>query len=164
MRRNFEVRLRVGGGRCSPPGGRLRRMGTPAQPETERNAMPLVRIDLAEGTSPEYRAALADTVYRELVEVAGAPENDRFVIISEHKAENLFIDPHYINERTDAAVTIQIVFNSGRTLEVKKALYKAIATSLNIRLGVRTEDVIINLIDVPKENWSFGRGEAQYAD
>jgi len=27
---------------------------------------------------------------------------------------------------------------------------------------LRKEDVFINLIEVPKENWSFGNGDAQY--
>jgi 4-oxalocrotonate tautomerase len=126
--------------------------------------MPLVRIDLAEGTSPEYRSTLADVVYRALVDVGGAPANDRFVVVSEHKRENLDIDPHYIVDRTADALIIQITFNQGRTVETKKALYQAIADGLHERLGLRTEDVTIGLIEVPKENWSFGRGVAQYAD
>jgi hypothetical protein len=28
--------------------------------------------------------------------------------------------------------------------------------------GVRPEDVMINLVEVLPENWSFGHGEAQY--
>jgi 4-oxalocrotonate tautomerase len=58
---------------------------------------------------------------------------------------------------------IQITLNQGRTLEMKKALYKRIADLLHQELNLRKEDVLINLIDVPKENWSFGNGEAQYA-
>jgi 4-oxalocrotonate tautomerase len=29
--------------------------------------------------------------------------------------------------------------------------------------GMRPEDVFINLVEVAKENWSFGNGIAQYA-
>jgi len=126
--------------------------------------MPLVRIDLAEGTSSEYRATLADVVYQALVDIAGAPVNDRFIIVNEHKRENLVIDPRYIVDRTDDALIIQITLNQGRTLDTKKALYRAIVDGLHERLGLRTEDVVIGLVEVPKENWSFGRGEAQYAD
>ena len=58
---------------------------------------------------------------------------------------------------------IQITLNQGRTTEMKKALYKRIAELLEKELNLRKEDVLINLVEVPKENWSFGNGEAQYA-
>jgi len=60
-------------------------------------------------------------------------------------------------------VFIQITLNAGRSVELKKAFYKRIADDLHAQLGVRTEDVFINLIEVAKENWSFGNGVAQYA-
>ncbi|MNP50521.1 4-oxalocrotonate tautomerase [compost metagenome] len=53
--------------------------------------------------------------------------------------------------------------SEGRTLEKKKLLYKTIVESLNTQLAVRLEDVFINLVEVKKENWSFGNGLAQYA-
>jgi 4-oxalocrotonate tautomerase len=74
------------------------------------------------------------------------------------------MDPHYFVERTAAALIVQIVFNQGRCVETKKALYRAIADGLHERIGIRIEDVMINLIEVPKENRSFGGGEMQYAD
>lgn len=125
--------------------------------------MPLVRIDLPEGTSPSYRSALVDVVYEALTTVAGAPENDRFMVASEHRTENLVMDRHYLVDRTAQALIIQITFNRGRDTDVKKKLYQAIAQGLHDELGLRIEDVFINLVEVPKENWSFGSGVAQYA-
>ena len=52
---------------------------------------------------------------------------------------------------------------AGRAVEKKRAFYKAIADGLHDRLKLRREDVIISLIEVKKENWSFGNGVAQYA-
>lgn len=126
--------------------------------------MPLVRIDLAEGTTPDYRQQIVDVVYTALTEVAGAPADDKFMVVSEHKPGNLVMDPHYLVDRTERALIIQIIFNAGRTVEVKKRLYRAIADGLHARVGLRTEDVFIGLVEVPKENWSFGGGVAQYAD
>jgi 4-oxalocrotonate tautomerase len=60
-------------------------------------------------------------------------------------------------------VMIQITLNEGRALEQKKALYQAIADGLNQTLGVARGDVFVNLVEVKKENWSFGNGIAQYA-
>ena len=65
--------------------------------------------------------------------------------------------------RTDDLVMIQITWNEGRTVEQKKALFKTIADGLNAAIGLRREDVLIDLIEVKKENWSFGNGIAQYA-
>jgi len=98
------------------------------------------------------------------VTVAGAPENDKFVTIVEHTPGTLIMDPSYIVERSNRALIIQITLNAGRTTDVKKRLFHAIADGLHSSIGIRTEDVVINLVEVPKENWSFGLGEAQYAD
>jgi 4-oxalocrotonate tautomerase len=103
-------------------------------------------------------------VYDGLVYVAGAPANDKFMIISEHGPGSLVTDPNYVVARSERALVVLITLNAGRTIEVKKNLYRAIADGLHKRIGLPTEDVFINLVEVPKENWSFGRGEAQYAD
>lgn len=58
---------------------------------------------------------------------------------------------------------IQITLNSGRTTEMKKAFYKRVADLLAAEIKIRAEDVLINLVEVSKENWSFGNGVAQYA-
>ena len=74
-------------------------------------------------------------------------------------------DPTYLGiQRSENAIIIQITLNEGRaTLELKKLYYKALADGLHERLGLRREDVTINLVEVKKENWSLGNGEAQYA-
>ena len=125
--------------------------------------MPLVRIDLMEGKPPEYRRALADGVYRALVEAAGAPEHYQFAVVSEHGQDGLVYDPNYLGiERTDDVIFIQITLNEGRSVEKKKDLYKKIAELLTEKPGVRPEDLMINLVEVSKANWSYGHGEAQY--
>ena len=58
---------------------------------------------------------------------------------------------------------IQVTLNEGRTTELKKAFFRAVADGLHQRLGLRKQDVFMSLVEVKKENWSFGNGEAQYA-
>jgi 4-oxalocrotonate tautomerase len=73
------------------------------------------------------------------------------------------IDPNYLGiHRSDSCVFIRITLNSGRTVEQKQQFYQAVADGLHKTVGLRREDVFINLVEVPKENWSFGNGEAQY--
>ena len=125
--------------------------------------MPLARIDLRKGKDAAYRQQVARVVYDAMVGV-GVPVNDRFELVNEHDAGNFQYDPDYLGiHRTDDLVIIQITWNEGRTVEQKKQLYKTIADGLAKSPGVRPEDVFINLVEVKRENWSFGNGIAQYA-
>ena len=126
--------------------------------------MPLVRIDLAAGKSPDYRRTLGEVVYEAMISTINVPKDDRFQIITEHTPADFIVDPNYLGiERSPDCVIIQITLSDGRTVDQKRAFYKAIADGLNSRLNLRREDVFINLVEVRKENWSFGNGEAQYA-
>lgn len=126
--------------------------------------MPLVRIDLREGKSEEYKKALADGVHKALVEGSGAPPDDRFQIITEHAAGGIICDPNYLGiKRSDNIVMVQITLSAGRKLAQKKMLFERMAEILKEKPGLRPEDLMINLVEVAWENWSFGNGEAQYA-
>ncbi len=127
--------------------------------------MPLARIDLVQGMSAEHRRAVGDIVYEAMVEVLKAPTNDRFQVVTEHPVDAIIADENYLGvRRTQECIFIQLTLNAGRTVEQKKAFYKAVADALHVRLGLRREDVFINLVEVQKENWSFGNGIAQYAE
>jgi phenylpyruvate tautomerase PptA (4-oxalocrotonate tautomerase family) len=126
--------------------------------------MPLARIDLPAGKPAHYGRAVADVVYEAMVATLKAPKDDRFQVISEHTRDTLLIDPTFLGiERSADALIIQLALNEGRTVDVKKAFYKAVADGLHERVGLRREDVFISLVEVRKENWSFGNGIAQYA-
>jgi phenylpyruvate tautomerase PptA (4-oxalocrotonate tautomerase family) len=125
--------------------------------------MPLTRIALRAGKPAEYRKALTDSIQRSLVDTFNVPKDDIFMLITEHEAGNFVYDRQYLHiERSDDLVVIQITLNNTRTLEMKKALYKRMADELAESPGLRREDVLINLVEVLKENWSFGNGIAQY--
>ena len=127
--------------------------------------MPLVRIALRAGRSESYKRAIGDAVHRAMVETINVPAKDRFQIITEHDAAGLVYDPSYLDiPRTDGVLFIQITLNTGRSVEMKKALFARIAGLLSEDPGVRREDVFVSLVEVPKENWSFGNGIAQYAE
>ena len=126
--------------------------------------MPLVRISLREGKPESFLQKAGDAIHRAMTETISVPPLDRFQLITEHGKSQFVYDPSYLNvKRTDDLIVIQISLNTGRTTEMKKALYKRIVELLNQELNVRKEDVLINLVEVSKENWSFGNGEAQYA-
>jgi phenylpyruvate tautomerase PptA (4-oxalocrotonate tautomerase family) len=126
--------------------------------------MPLVRIDSPDSRTTEDLAAIGDGVHRALIEAIGIPEQDRFQVLSRHAPGLLVFDHHYLGiSRSDGVVFVQITLSVGRSVEQKKALYAAIVRNLGRSPGIRGEDVFVNLVEVVKENWSFGNGVAQYA-
>lgn len=127
--------------------------------------MPFVRISLRQGTSFEYRQAIADGVHRAMVEAIAIPPGDRFQVITEHPADSLIYDPSYLGiERSDRVVFVQITMSTGRKPQQKRSLFKRMAEILKESPGLRPQDLLVNLVEVSWENWSFGAGEAQYMD
>ncbi|MDE1182089.1 tautomerase family protein [Paraburkholderia sp.] len=127
--------------------------------------MPFTRIALRAGKPAAYRRALTESVHRGLREIFSVPEDDIFMTITEHDADNFFYGKHFLGvNRSDDLVMIQITVSNTRSIDQKKALYQRIVDHLAESPGVRREDVFINLVDVMKENWSFGNGLAQYAE
>lgn len=126
--------------------------------------MPLVHISLRTGKTVAYRQAIFDGVYQAMRETFNVPEDDQFMVMTEHDAANFRYGASYLDvARSDDLVFIQITANNTRTIEQKKALFRRIAERLGEAPGVRPEDVFINLVEVARENWSLGHGLAQYA-
>ena len=122
--------------------------------------MPFARIDLLQGKPADYRATLADIVYQGIFGVLKAPEGDRFVVIGEHNAENLIYDPKFLGfERSPDFILIQVTSTVGNDQQTKLAFFRFIADELKSKLDVRPADVMINLVFVKKEDWSFGGGD-----
>jgi 4-oxalocrotonate tautomerase len=127
--------------------------------------MPLVRISLRQGTSPEYRKALGDGVHRAMVEALAIPPEDHFQVITEYPPEGLIYDPQYLGvRRSDRVVFVQITLSSGRKPQQKRRLFKRMAEILAQTPGLPPQDLLINLVETSWENWSFGNGEAHYMD
>ena len=126
--------------------------------------MPLIRVSLRAGKSADYRRAIAENIYGSLRETFNVPENDFFATVDELQPRDFIYDRKYFNiERSDDLVLIQLTVSNTRTVEQKKALYRRIVERLGKNPGLRPQDIFLNLLEVAKENWSFGNGEAQYA-
>jgi 4-oxalocrotonate tautomerase len=127
--------------------------------------MPLVRIDLDASTSAPVRQTISDVVYDAMASTAKVPADDKFMIVSTHATGDLIFPKNgYLGVKYTAGIVfIQITWNTGRSTEVKKALYRKVADEIHGKTGIRKEDVWISLVEVSPENWSFGNGEMQYA-
>jgi 4-oxalocrotonate tautomerase len=139
-------------------------MASPSQTRSS-SIMPLTRISLRRGKSPAYLQAIRDGLYRAMREALNVPENDRFILITEHDGAEFDYGTDWPVgiARTDDLVILQITVHDTRTLAQKKALYRCIVALLTESPGIRPEDIFINLLQVPAENWSLGLGEAQFA-
>ena len=126
--------------------------------------MPLVRISIMKGRPEGFGKKVGEIIHQAMVDTINVPAKDRFQVITEHDKDSLIYDPSYLDiPRTNGLIIIQVTLSEGRTFDLKKTFYKTVAERLNKELHVRLEDVFINLVEVKKENWSFGNGVAQYA-
>lgn len=126
--------------------------------------MPFVKVYLRRGKSPEYLRSVGDAIHEALVATANVPQDDRFQVIQQLEPDLLIAHPSYggVNRSSDLVI-VEITLNAGRTVDVKKALYADIASRLQKTVDVRPDDVLVSLVEVTKENWSFGGGRATYA-
>ena len=126
--------------------------------------MPFVRIDLSKKHPEGFAQQVGEIVYQVMTTHINVPKDDKFQVITKHESQELVVPKSYLGiEYSEDIIFIQVTLNEGRTTELKKKFYKAICEGLVERLKVRPQDIVINLIEVNKENWSFGNGEMQYA-
>lgn len=125
--------------------------------------MPFVRIDLGKQYPEGVAQKIGDIVYEVMLKHINVPADDKFQVITKHDADELVVPKSYLGiEYSQGVIFIQVTLNEGRTTELKKKFYKAICDGVVEKLNIRPEDIVINLVEVNKENWSFGHGEMQY--
>jgi len=126
--------------------------------------MPLVRIDLQEGRTPEELRQIADVVQGVMLDVFAAPHRDRYQIITEHPVGHIIAEDTGLGyERTDGVMVVQI-FQQGRSEEQKKAAYRELARRLEARCGIAATDLIVSVVANGRQDWSFGLGRAQFLE
>lgn len=123
--------------------------------------MPLVRIDIIKGRSEKELKLLADTIQEVLIETFDAPELDRYQIIHEHKKNQInVLDTGLGFARTDKIVVLQIT-HQGRNRQQKEQMYAQMSKRLE-EIGIPGTDLVISLVENKREDWSFGKGRAQF--
>ena len=126
--------------------------------------MPFVRIDLSKQYPDGVAQQVGDIIFQAMREHINVPEDDKFQVITKHDTNELVIPKSYLGiEYSEGIIFIQVTLNEGRGTEMKQQFYKAINEALVAKLKLRPQDIVINLVEVNKENWSFGNGAMQYA-
>lgn len=125
--------------------------------------MPLVRISVFEQLAAEKRQAVASAIYDAMSAVLGIPDGDRFIVLTAHPQSELIVDPHFMKmQRTSDFVLVHVTLRKGRSTEKKQAFYKEVAQRVGEHAGIAPDNVMIVLSENDLDDWSFGRGEAQY--
>ncbi|MGO4127596.1 tautomerase family protein [Inquilinus sp. YAF38] len=123
--------------------------------------MPLTRISLARGKSPDDLRALSDSLHRALVEAFDVPPDDRFQIIQQHEPGELVFDRTYLGgPRSDDFVLFQITAGRPRSAATKAAFYRRLVECLAEVPGIRPEDVMVVISTTQLDDWSFAGGVA----
>jgi 4-oxalocrotonate tautomerase len=124
--------------------------------------VPVTRIAIRQGKTPQYKQALLDEIYEAMRETVAIKDGDRFMAITEHDEHGFAYGPFLGIDRSDDLVQIQVFWAPGKTVDAKLAMYKKIVERLGNDPGVRPEDVLISVIETAPENWSFGNGDTQF--
>jgi phenylpyruvate tautomerase PptA (4-oxalocrotonate tautomerase family) len=126
--------------------------------------MPLVKVNLRKGRTPEEKAAIGASIQAALVSTLNVADADRYQLFTEFDAENFRHTDAYLGlEYTSGLLIIEITLLQGRDDEVKKALLAKINENL-VSAGVAgPDDVFVMITEIGLANVSFGRGLAQRA-
>jgi 4-oxalocrotonate tautomerase len=127
--------------------------------------MPLVRIHLPQHTPADEVIAISDVIHTAMVATINVPPADKFQTVHRHASGDLICTPEFLGvPHGHQVLMIQITIAQGRSIVMKQALYAAITQGIAASTSFAANDVIINLVEVLRENWSFGNGKAQYAE
>ena len=114
--------------------------------------MPLIRVDIIKGKSPEYKKTMLDCIHEGLMEYIGIEDWDRFQRVIEIDKDD-FEKP---SGKTDNFTIIEITMFQGRSKEQKKKLIEVITKKLGDKLDIIPTDVFIIINEPPNENWGLG--------
>lgn len=124
--------------------------------------MPLIKFDLIEGRSPQQLQTLLDATHEAMVKAFDVPQRDRYQIVSQHPANEMIIEDTGLGFTRSQDVVVITVTSRPRTAEQKQKFYQEIVKALQDKCQIDPQDVMISIVTNSDEDWSFGKGEAQF--
>ncbi len=124
--------------------------------------MPFVNIYLPVRFTSKVKKDISLAVHESLMANFNVPKNDYFHVIHKVEPKDLIFPDNYLDiPHTNNFIYVHITCSVGRTVEMKKALYAAIAQKISERTAINIADVFIVINETTLANWSFGNGIAQ---
>jgi len=127
--------------------------------------MPLAKIHVLEGRYDERRLGnVSKAVQDVLISILKIPPDDFFQIIHVLPRNRFLHTPSFLGMKySDDFIVLELTFISGRPKETRLALLKELNARIVAGAGISPDDLMIQLIEGPGENFSFGQGLAQRA-
>ena len=126
--------------------------------------MPLLYFNVLEGRTDAELKTMLDAAHRAMLAAFKVPERDRYQIVNEHKASHMIVEDTGLGiPRTDKVVVVQVVTRP-RGKKLKQKFYKLLTEELQKSCGIAPSDVMVSMIENSDEDWSFGRGRAQFLE
>lgn len=123
--------------------------------------MAIVRIDFSKSQPAQFGPAVASVVNATMQQILSVPAKENYVVCQSHDDGMLFHDPENVTpERLAKIVFIQITLNTGRAEALKVQFFAMLTQRLSEATCIAPENVFINLLEVARENWSFGQNHA----
>ena len=115
--------------------------------------MPMTKVYMRKGSTPEHRREISKAIHESLVEVLGIPDDDKYHVFHELDADNLITAPVAFGlDRRPEAIFVQTYFGP-RPVETLQQLYRALVGNLTRRTGLETRDIYINVVESASANW-----------
>ena len=115
--------------------------------------MPNVTIEVRKRYTQQQEASIIDAVHAALMEGIRTPEWDRTIRLVVHEPHRFACPPN----KDERYTLVDVDLFSGRSLEAKKALYRAIVTKLG-NFGIPPDHIKVLLRESPPENWGIRGG------
>lgn len=120
--------------------------------------MAIVRIDFSTTRTSAFGKTVAMVVDSVMTEVLSVPARENFIVCQAHEADMLLHHSENVSQdRLGKLVFVQITLNEGRTDELKEMFFSELTRRISAETGESSQNVFINLVEVAKMNWSFGR-------
>ena len=124
--------------------------------------MPLVRVTMIKGKSPDYIKKMSDSIYEALVEAYVQQKDETFQIIEQLEPSDLIYARRFgiKGSRSENFVIINIESDARRRGE-KEAFLARLSDKLAASPGIARDDVFVRLsMTSGLEDWSLGSGIA----
>jgi phenylpyruvate tautomerase PptA (4-oxalocrotonate tautomerase family) len=124
--------------------------------------MPLVRVTMIKGKSPDYIKKMSDSIYEALIEAYVQHKDETFQIIEQLEPSDLIYARRFgiKGSRSENFVIINIESDARRRGE-KEALMARLSDKLAASPGIARDDVFVRLsMTAALEDWSLGGGIA----
>lgn len=124
--------------------------------------MPLLKFDVMKGRTEEELSSLLDAAHEVMVEAFDVPESDRYQSITQHNPGELILRDTGLGYTRSDRVVLLTVISRPRTKAQKQDFYALLARRLKEKCGLSPDDLMVSLVENRDEDWSFGRGKAEF--